>query len=77
MKCNYCIICYFSFDKMDIEALYSNPAIPGSLGGLERAYREFKKIIPKLTRKMFKNGVRQVSHIPYIDQVGENSNVKG
>ena len=36
---------------MDIEALYSNPAIPGSLGGLDRAYREFKKIIPKLTRK--------------------------
>eukprot|EP00795_Rhopilema_esculentum_P004827 gene4827-21151_t len=36
---------------MDIQALYSNPAIPGSFGRLDRAYREFKKLIPKLTRK--------------------------
>ena len=36
---------------MNLEKLYSDPSVPGSLGGLDKAYREFKKVIPNLTRK--------------------------
>ena len=36
---------------MDIEKLYNDPSIPGSFGGLDKAYREFKKLIPGLTKK--------------------------
>ena len=36
---------------MNLEKLYSDPSVPGSLGGLDKAYREFKKLIPNLKRK--------------------------
>ncbi len=28
---------------MNLEKLYSDPSVPGSLGGLDTAYRDFKK----------------------------------
>ena len=36
---------------MNLEKLYSYPSVRCSLGGLDKAYREFKKVIPNLTRK--------------------------
>ena len=46
-----------------ISKLYDDPSIPGSLGGLNKALREFKKYIPSLTMKMLKDWAKE--HIGY------------
>ena len=36
---------------MNLEKLYSDPSVPGSLGRFHKAYREFKTVIPNLKKK--------------------------
>ena len=35
--------------------LYNDPKTPGSFGGLDKAYRTWKNIIPSLTKKQVKD----------------------
>ena len=39
---------------MNLEKLYNDPKFPGSFGGVERFYREVKKIYPKVTLAQIK-----------------------
>ena len=38
-----------------LSCLYNDPKTPGSFGGLDKAYRAWKNIIPSLTKKQVKD----------------------